>query len=142
MFRDIPEETIALLRSIANQPQHTMSLEQINLLQISGLSDRKKWLCNHKLVEYCEYKSANIGGIPFFGPSAIRATTDGLDLLKKEQETEEELSAALKRIHQLEEKAAYWEKKAKSLQKSYGIRTALWSLFVAVSSAAIGAWLN
>ena len=142
MFKDIPEETLALLRAIHNQPHHTMSLAQICCLDISGISDRQKWLSENRLIEYCDYGSSTICGISSISPSSVKVTTAGCDLLKEECKMEEELSAALLKIRQLEEKASYWESKATSIEKSCGVRTALWSLFVGIVSAAVSAWLS
>jgi hypothetical protein len=142
MNNKLPSDTEALLRAIANQPDHKLPISALSSLKIPQYKERLKELSRIGFVKNCDYKTYAEKGVLVTLPESVCALAPGLDYLRQEESLSEALRRAEDQLKKEAEKAAYWENKYHDLE-GRGNRTArIWALITAVVSASVGALIT
>lgn len=142
MNNELPSSTEALLRAIANQPDHKLPVSALSSLDVPQYKERLRELSKIGFVKNCDYKTYAEQGVLVTLPESVCVLAPGLDYLRQEESLAESLNRAEEQLKKETEKAAYWENKYHELA-SQGNRTArVWALITAVISASASALIT
>ena len=142
MADNLPEETRALLRAIANQPDHKIMKSDLPSLEIPEYKERLSSLVKLNFVKETDLKSFSGPGFVGFEYTSVTTTAAGLDELKEEKSLLDQLHAAQEALKRSEEKAEYWKTKYKELKDSKSRKTVIITAVSDIISAAVGAFVT